>query len=41
MTRKWNIVNDQSEANYDVEKEIIYYTELLKSNLYDCNSDQI
>ena len=41
MTRKWNIVNDQSEANYDVEKEIIYYTELLKSNLYDYNSDQI
>ena len=41
MTRKWNIVNDQSEANYDVEKEIIYYLELLKSNLYDYNSDQI
>ena len=41
MTRKWNIVNDQSEANYDVEKEIIYYIELLKSNLYDYNSDQI
>ena len=41
MTRKWNIVNDQSKANYDVEKEIIYYTELLKSNLYDYNSDRI
>ena len=22
VTRKWNIVNDQSNANYDVENEI-------------------
>ena len=23
MTRKWNVANDQSIANYDVEKEFI------------------
>ena len=23
MTRKWNIVNDQSKANYDARNEII------------------
>ena len=31
LTRKWNIVNDQSKAKYDVENEIIYHTEVLKS----------
>ena len=36
MTRKWNIVNDQSNANYDVGNEIIYNTDI-KSNLCDCN----
>ena len=35
MTRKWNIVNDNSNANYDVGNEIIYNTEVLKSNLCD------
>ena len=35
VTRKWNIVNDQSNANYDVGNEIIYNTEVLKSNLCD------
>ena len=35
MTRKWNIFNDQSNANDDVENEIIYTTEVLKSNLCD------
>ena len=35
MTRKWNFVNDQSNANYDVGNEIIYNTEVLKSNLCD------
>ena len=29
------IVNDQSNANYDVENEIIYNTEVLKSNICD------
>ena len=35
MTRKWNIFNDQSNTNYDVGNEIIYNTEVLKSNLCD------
>ena len=35
MTRKWNIVIDQSNANYDEGNEIIYITEVLKSNLCD------
>ena len=35
MTRKWNIVNDNSKANYDVANEITYITEVLKSNLCD------
>ena len=37
LTRKWNIVNDQSNANYDVGNEIVLNTEVLKSNLYDYN----
>ena len=37
VTRKWNIVNDQSNANYDVGNYIIYNTEVLKSNLRDFN----
>ena len=32
-TRKWNMVNDQSNANYDIGNKIIYNTEVLKSNL--------
>ena len=32
-TRKWNIANDQSNANYDVGNEIIYNAKVLKSNL--------
>ena len=35
VMKKWNIVNDQSNANYDVGNEIIYNTEVLKSNLCD------
>ena len=35
MTRKWNMVNDQSNVNYDVGNEIIYNTEVLKSNFCD------
>ena len=41
VTRKWNIVNDQSNANYDVENEIIHNTEVLKSNLWDYNDAYI
>ena len=39
--RKWNIVNDQSNANYDIGNEIIYNTEVLKSNLRDYNDSYI
>ena len=28
VTRKWNIANDQSNANYDVGNEIIYNTSI-------------
>ena len=33
VTRKWNIVNDQSNANYYVGNETIYNTDVLKSSL--------
>ena len=33
VTRKWNTGKDQSNASYDVGNEIIYKTEVLKSNL--------
>ena len=35
------MINDQSNANYDVEKEIIFNTEVLKSNLCDYNDASI
>ena len=35
VTRKWNIVNDNSKSNYDAINEITYNTEILKSNLCD------
>ena len=35
MTRKWNIVSNNSKANFDLQNEIIYNTEVLKSNLCD------
>ena len=41
VTRKWNIVNFQSNANHDVGNEIIYNTEVLKSNLCDYNDAYI
>ena len=41
VTRKWNIVNDQSNTNYDIANEIIYNTEVLKSNLCDYNDAYI
>ena len=40
-TRKWNMVNDQSNANYDIGNEIIYNREVLKSNLCDYNDAYI
>ena len=41
MTRKWNIVNDQLNANYGVGNEIIYNTEVLKYNPCDYNETYI
>ena len=41
MPRKWNIVNDQSSANYDAGNEIICNTEVLKSNLCGYNDAYI
>ena len=37
VRRKWNIVNGNSKANYNVGNEIIYNTEILKSNFCDYN----
>ena len=34
-------MNDQSNANYDVGNETIYNTEVVKSNLCDCNDTYI
>ena len=34
-TRKWSIVNDQSNANYDVRNKVIYNAKVLKANLCD------
>ena len=41
VARKWNIVNDQSNANYDLDKGIVYNTDVLKSNLCDYNNASI
>ena len=35
VRRKWNIVNDNSKANYDVENKITHNTKVLKPNLSD------
>ena len=41
VTTKWDSVNDQSNANYDVENEMIYNVEVLKSNFCDYNDAYI
>ena len=41
VTKKWNIVNDNSNANYGVRNEINYNTEVLKSNHCDYNDAYI
>ena len=41
VRRKWNIANDQSNTSYDVGNEIIYNSEVLKSNLCNCNDAHI
>ena len=41
VTRNWNIINDQSKANYSVGHKIIYSTEALNPNLCDYNDAHI
>ena len=41
VTRKWNIFNDHSNTNNGVENEIVYNTEVLKSNICDNNETYI
>ena len=41
VTRKWNILNDNSIANYQEGNEITYDTEVLKSKLCDYNDAYI
>ena len=41
VTRKWNIVNDNSKSNYDATNETSYNTEILKSNLCDYSNTYI
>ena len=35
VTGRWNIANDNSNANYEVGNETKYNTEIFKSNLCD------
>ena len=37
VTWNWNMGNDQSNTDYGVENEIIFNTEIIKSNLCDYN----
>ena len=41
ISRNWIIVNDQSNKIYSVGDEIIYSTEVLKSNLCKLNDSYI
>ena len=41
LTRKWNIVSDHLNANYDVGNEVNYNAEVLKSNLFYYNDAEI
>ena len=41
VTRKLNIVNDQSNENYDVGNEITYNTKVFKANDCDYNDSYI
>ena len=41
ITRKWNVVNDNSKTNYDATNENTYDTDILKSNLCDYNDSYI
>ena len=37
VTRKWNIINDNSEVNYNVGNEISYNTDALNFIFFDYN----
>ena len=41
VTKKWNIVNDNSKANCDVANKITYNTKVFKSSLCDYNDGYI
>ena len=41
VTKSWDIGNDQSNANYDMGSDIIYNTEVSKSNICDYNDAYI
>ena len=41
VTRNWNIVNEQSNESYSVGNEVMYRTEVLKSNPCDCSNAYI
>ena len=41
VTRKWNIVNDNSKANYNAANEMTYNKKVLKSCLCDYNDTYI
>ena len=41
VTRKWNIVNENLNGNYDAGNEITYNTEVLKSNFCNYNDAYI
>ena len=41
VTKKWDIVNDNSKTNYNAANGITYKTDVLKSNLCDYNDGYI
>ena len=41
ITKKWSIVNDNSNSNYAATNKITYNTRILKSNLCDYNDAYI
>ena len=40
-TRKWNIVNDNSKANYNIGNVVTNNREVLRSNICDYNAGYI
>ena len=41
VTRKWNVVNDNSKSNYGARNEIMFNTKVLKYNISLYNDAQI